>query len=542
MAFFNKDKIQEFKKSLRTPVKEHTILLVDDEEINLRSLEEMLKHHYHLLFANNGQEALELIKNDPNPERIHLIISDQRMPHLTGLEFLKRTIPLLPKTIRIIVTGYMDTEVIMDSINESNVYKLMTKPFEPENMLMTVKHAVEMYELGSDNVALIASKQHLNELTLTRDKILRTLNQIHKKELVDVLKSLEQGIRNTENFREANQEATRILQRVQESLAPISELYFSIKALEKKAVLFADSNQKQHMIAKIALERMGVNLDIVSDLKMGRKLLAENRYDLLCVNTELIQLAPIAYENHSNLHSVLITSEEIAQNLSMFPKYPMLSNIVSHHGQDHTLTLKSISTTVSKLLHQNLFGLEKYLQWGVQTIDRPITSDIEQQKLIDEMQHYFASLGIEKQMITRCSEVSAVMLTNPIYDVPTDENDKSLHPHLSRVESFAFNPKQQGVLRYASDGFLIAVSVEDSLGTFSRETMLKYLEKHFLPQHRSFQFKERTKIALLQIMQRSDLLICNVKSKIQTEMIALFKINSHESKRKRYPSFHYFSG
>lgn len=542
MAFFNKDKIQGFKKSVQTPVKTHTILLVDDEEINLRSLEEMLKHHYHLLFANNGQEALELIKNDPNPERIHLIISDQRMPHLTGLEFLKRTIPLLPKTIRIIVTGYMDTEVIMDSINEGNVYKFITKPFEPENMLITVKHALERYELGADNLALMASNQHRNELILTRDKILQTLNHIHEKELAEVLKFLEQGMQDTENIREANRQATRTLQSVQESLAPISELYFSIKALENKAVLLADSNQKQQMIAKMALERARVNLDIASDLEMGRKLLAENRYDLLCVNTELIQLAPIAHENHSNLHSVLITSEEIPQYLSIFPKYPMLSNIVSHYAQDHTLALKSMSTTVSKLLHQGLFGLENYLQWGVQTIARPITSDIEQPELIDEMEQYFASLGIQRQMIARCSEVTAVMLTNAIYDVATDENDKSLSPHLSSVEPLVFNAKQNDVLRYASDGFLIAISVEDSLGTFSRETMLKYLEKYVLTQHRSLQFKERSNISLFQIMERSDLFICNVKLNIKTEMIALFKINSHTYTRKRYPSFHYFSG
>ncbi len=127
--------------------KEHTILLVDDEEANLRTLVDLLEDDYHLLVANSGYEALDLIKNDPNPERIHLIISDQRMPRMTGVEFLKQTIPIIPKTIRMILTGFIDLDATLSAINEGKIYKFFTKPLEPQDMLITIKRALDVYNL-----------------------------------------------------------------------------------------------------------------------------------------------------------------------------------------------------------------------------------------------------------------------------------------------------------------------------------------------------------------------------------------------------------
>ena len=75
--------------------KKHTILVVDDESENLRAIESALKKEFEVMTANDGQEALELIQTMENPQSIHLIISDQRMPRMTGIEFLKKTIPII---------------------------------------------------------------------------------------------------------------------------------------------------------------------------------------------------------------------------------------------------------------------------------------------------------------------------------------------------------------------------------------------------------------------------------------------------------------
>ncbi len=159
MAYLTKETIKK-AQTAETSDKKYTILLVDDEDLNLLSLVELLEEDYQLLTANDGEEALELVKNSSEP--IHLIITDQRMPNMTGVEFLKQTLPLIPQTVRIILTAFTDVNVIVDSINEGNVYKFMIKPFEPKDMVVTIKRALEAYQLEVENHKLIEELTKLN--------------------------------------------------------------------------------------------------------------------------------------------------------------------------------------------------------------------------------------------------------------------------------------------------------------------------------------------------------------------------------------------
>jgi response regulator RpfG family c-di-GMP phosphodiesterase len=147
MSVFNKEKLEKKKQETKTVQKKYTIMLVDDEKANLRSLARILIDDYNVITANNGQEALTILKGLKNPENIQLIISDQRMPELTGVEFLAHTYPIIPKTIRMILTGFTDIDAIIDAINAGKIYKFLTKPIEPEELKITVKRALESFEL-----------------------------------------------------------------------------------------------------------------------------------------------------------------------------------------------------------------------------------------------------------------------------------------------------------------------------------------------------------------------------------------------------------
>jgi hemerythrin len=150
-------------------VKEHTILIVDDESSNLRALASSLEREYNILTAGDGQEALELIQGMENPNEIHLIISDQRMPRLTGVEFLSHSIEFAPNAIRMILTGFTDIEAIIDSINHSKIYQFLHKPIEPHDLQLTVKRALESYKLEFKNVELIAQLQEaMKNLQVTK--------------------------------------------------------------------------------------------------------------------------------------------------------------------------------------------------------------------------------------------------------------------------------------------------------------------------------------------------------------------------------------
>ena len=161
MAFFSEDKLKQVASD-REESKQYTILLVDDDEDNLTNLQGMLESKYNILTANDGEKALDLIKHDTHPERICLIISDQRMPGLTGVEFLEQTIAIIPKTVRIILTAFSDVSAIVDSINKSQIYKFVLKPFNRDDMLQTVQRALEAHELERLNSQLVKDLQKTN--------------------------------------------------------------------------------------------------------------------------------------------------------------------------------------------------------------------------------------------------------------------------------------------------------------------------------------------------------------------------------------------
>jgi response regulator RpfG family c-di-GMP phosphodiesterase len=134
----------------------YKILIVDDEPANLRMLERLLNLENDVLTASSGTEALELLSRHD----ISLIISDQRMPGLTGIEFLKQAAQMRPQTVRIILTGYTDVNDLVEAINSGVVYKYITKPWVNSDLRQTVKRAIEHFEVTKD--------QHLMTLENTR--------------------------------------------------------------------------------------------------------------------------------------------------------------------------------------------------------------------------------------------------------------------------------------------------------------------------------------------------------------------------------------
>ncbi len=145
------------------------ILCVDDEPGNLEALERIFRSDYKVLKANSGIEALEVLKSNPD---IALILSDQRMPEMTGVEFLKKSMESHPNTIRMLLTGYTDIDSVIDAINSGQVYRYLTKPWDSVDLENTIKKGVERYKLSSElYIKNKELKEALNELkTLDQSK------------------------------------------------------------------------------------------------------------------------------------------------------------------------------------------------------------------------------------------------------------------------------------------------------------------------------------------------------------------------------------
>lgn len=138
----------------------HQILVVDDEEIVLVALRETLRREgYSVNTALNAIEALELLKK----EQYSVIITDQQMPMLTGLEFLSQVKQIQPDATRILITAVLSLGTVIDAINKGEIYRFVVKPWLREELLATVKNAVQRYELICRNAVLQATTLAMNE-------------------------------------------------------------------------------------------------------------------------------------------------------------------------------------------------------------------------------------------------------------------------------------------------------------------------------------------------------------------------------------------
>ncbi|QLE54703.1 response regulator [Nostoc sp. TCL26-01] len=120
------------------------ILVVDDERDNLDLLYRTFRRDFHVLKADSGVNALEILAAEGE---VAVIISDQRMPEMKGTEFLSKTVPQFPDTVRIILTGFTDIEDLVEAINAGQVYKYITKPWDPGELKAVVQRAAETYDI-----------------------------------------------------------------------------------------------------------------------------------------------------------------------------------------------------------------------------------------------------------------------------------------------------------------------------------------------------------------------------------------------------------
>lgn len=135
----------------------YKIMVVDDEAANLHVLERLFRDEYEIVTAGAGAEALRLLQHHD----VALVITDQRMPDMTGVELLKRTAGLRPHMVRIILTGYTDAETLVEAINSGLVYKYVTKPWNNEELRLTISRALEHYETTKARHELEMSNQRL---------------------------------------------------------------------------------------------------------------------------------------------------------------------------------------------------------------------------------------------------------------------------------------------------------------------------------------------------------------------------------------------
>ena len=134
------------------------VLYIDDEPHNLTAFKAAFRRDYNIFLAESAEEARDII----NIHEIHVILSDQRMPVTTGIEFFESILETHPDPIRILITGYTDINAVVDAINRGQVYKYLTKPWNENDIRIYIDKAYEVFYLRRENAELTSKLMDAN--------------------------------------------------------------------------------------------------------------------------------------------------------------------------------------------------------------------------------------------------------------------------------------------------------------------------------------------------------------------------------------------
>ncbi len=147
--------------------KKITVLYVDDEENNLLTFKATFRLKYNVYTAISGAEAISIIQNNP----IHIIITDQRMPEMTGVQFLEEVIQINPEPMRILLTGYADLGAVIDAVNKGKIFHYLSKPWNEQELEETIERAYAIYDENKKTM------KSFEDLKLSNDQLEFLLRQ-----------------------------------------------------------------------------------------------------------------------------------------------------------------------------------------------------------------------------------------------------------------------------------------------------------------------------------------------------------------------------
>jgi signal transduction histidine kinase len=161
------------------PTRRHRFLVVDDEPDMLDSIRRLFRRDYDLFMALSTDEAYTILEN----EEIHIVMSDQRMPELSGVEFLTEVKRRYPAAVRMLFTGYGDVNAVIDSINQGNVYRYIHKPFDPAELRVVVRQAAERYDMLAERERMLTELAKQNEQLRSLDRMKNAFIEVVNHEL-----------------------------------------------------------------------------------------------------------------------------------------------------------------------------------------------------------------------------------------------------------------------------------------------------------------------------------------------------------------------
>ncbi|MEQ8323277.1 MAG: response regulator [Vicingaceae bacterium] len=153
------DSLQPENRGKEYDTKNISVLYVDDEIINLKAFQANYRRIFNVYVARTAMEGVKILEE----ESIQVVLSDQRMPEITGVEFFESILSKHPDTIRILITAFSNIQAVIDAINKGNVYRYVTKPWDKDELQSIIENSYEVFMLREENRVLTESLMQANK-------------------------------------------------------------------------------------------------------------------------------------------------------------------------------------------------------------------------------------------------------------------------------------------------------------------------------------------------------------------------------------------
>lgn len=395
-------------------------------------------------------------------------------------------------------------------------------------------------ELEEKNILLRLAFKRLDDLLLQQGAMLKKASKIKNSILPEIIEKRELTRLNFD--RDSLRNLSLSIHKLASALDPFARLHDDIEAVNNKLVWILMDNREVATSYKHALNSSKLRVQCFDSSEELKRHLTEEQPKLLVICSGQMDIIEDIHARYPDIQIILSGEGEFTGSIDVLRDSQHLNHLIFQQPEPTFFMQRNLIVTSTKILSNDVFGIEKYLDWGVDIKETIITGNNSRSRALEQLDVDLLKAGLTSTMTRKAHHLADELLMNAIYDAPIDPVTKqSRYNHLTRSVSVELEPSEYARLRYGYDGTILALSIDDPFGGLGRDIILKYLKACFDGQFGKINENEGKGgggMGLFQIMTSADLLVTNMKPGKKTEIIAL--LNVHEKSQDKGQCFHYF--
>lgn len=315
--------------------------------------------------------------------------------------------------------------------------------------------------------------------------------------------------------------------------------------LGKKIIFLSQGEDRSILkVGRRALLATGCEVRVITTAAELKEAADQNWADLYVINYDVADQDVTAYvknllDHHKLDKPTVIVSEKKDKNhlIDLF-SHDRLRNLIARNDQ---ILEEEMIITVEKILQKDIFGVSKYMTWGVNLVKEPIVDSADKKNQVTRVGDFVRKLQCDDRFVRLAEVVADEMIMNALYDAPVDAQGKPKYAHLPRTERVQLEPNQ-AFLEYGTDGRYFGIVCTDHFGALKAQTVVNYLRKCFLQDEYQIDTKQGgAGVGFYMIFQSISQLVINIEEGKKTETIGLIDIRPmYKDSKKRTKSFNIF--